>query len=39
VGTHYRSGLLGSTAEALFDSAECDLVAVKPAQFTALDTH
>lgn len=39
VGTTYRSGLLGSTAESLLDQTACDLVAVKHRNFNALDTH
>jgi universal stress protein E len=39
VGTTYRSGLLGSTAENLLENIGCDLLAVKPAGFTALKTH
>ncbi|NVJ61390.1 MAG: universal stress protein [Gammaproteobacteria bacterium] len=39
VGTTYRSGLLGSTAEALLENINCDLVAIKHADFDALETH
>ncbi len=39
VGTTYRSGLLGSTAEKILESTNCDLLAVKPADFESLDTH
>ncbi|WP_164503559.1 universal stress protein [Pleionea sediminis] len=39
VGTTYRSGLLGSTAERLLDDVSCDIVAVKPGDFDALQTH
>jgi len=33
VGTVYRTGLLGSTAERILDNAECDVIAVKPDGF------
>ncbi len=39
VGTTYRSGLLGSTAERLLEDLSCDVVAVKPGDFSALETH
>jgi universal stress protein E len=39
VGTTYRTGLLGSTAEKLLEHISCDLVAVKPKKFAALKTH
>ncbi len=39
VGTTYRSGLLGSTAEKLLEHISCDLIAVKPGDFSALKTH
>ncbi len=39
VGTTYRSGLLGSTAESLLEHISCDLIAVKPGEFSALKTH
>ncbi len=39
VGTTYRSGLMGSTAEKLLEHVSCDIVAVKPGDFSALDTH
>ena len=35
VGSHYRTGLLGSTAEWLLESVECDLLAVKPLDFVS----
>lgn len=39
VGTTYRSGLLGSTAENLLEQIGCDIVAVKPGDFSSLNTH
>jgi universal stress protein E len=39
VGTTYRSGLLGSTAEQLLDDIECDIVAVKGEGFDSPDNH
>jgi len=39
VGTTYRSGLLGSTAESLLEQIGCDIIAVKPGDFSSLDTH
>jgi universal stress protein E len=33
VGTTYRTGFLGSTAEKLLESVECDLLGVKPKDF------
>lgn len=37
VGTTYRTGLLGSTAERILDNVESDVVAIKPPGFTAPD--
>ncbi len=39
VGTTYRSGFLGSTAEKLLDHIGSDLLAIKPKDFAALETH
>lgn len=35
LGTTYRTGLLGSTAQRLIETVECDLLAVKPKNFEA----
>ena len=35
LGTTYRTGLLGSTAQRLIETVECDLLAVKPKGFEA----
>jgi len=35
LGTTYRTGLLGSTAQRLIESVDCDLLAVKPKDFEA----
>ncbi len=35
LGTTYRTGLLGSTAQSLIETVECDLLAVKPKGFEA----
>ncbi len=35
VGTTYRTGLLGSTAERILDNVECDVIAIKPPGFQA----
>jgi universal stress protein E len=35
LGTTYRTGLLGSTAQRLVETVECDLLAVKPTGFEA----
>ena len=37
MGTTYRTGLLGSTAEKILDSVHCDILAVKPEGFEHLD--
>jgi universal stress protein E len=33
IGTTHRTGLLGSTAEAVLDNVDCDILAIKPAGF------
>jgi universal stress protein E len=35
IGTTYRTGLLGSTAQRLIETVDCDLLAVKPKGFEA----
>lgn len=35
MGTTYRTGLLGSTAQKLVETVECDLLAIKPKDFEA----
>jgi universal stress protein E len=35
LGTTYRSGLLGSTAQALLETAQCDILGIKPKDFEA----
>lgn len=37
LGTTYRTGLLGSTAEKILDKVSCDVMAVKPEGFELLD--
>ena len=36
MGTTYRTGLLGSTAEKILDNIHCDIMAVKPKDFETL---
>ena len=36
MGTTYRTGLLGSTAEKILDNIHCDILAVKPEDFETL---
>jgi universal stress protein E len=35
LGTTYRSGFLGSTAQSLIEIVDCDLLAIKPSNFVA----